>query len=424
MPISSLGAMLPTAVLLCFACGQTERNAATASESPDITWTFGDELNTVISAPVEGADGLVYVAVGSRNVARATPEQPALPYTDEAIVEIRVVALDQSGVEHWRSVPTCDPMWLPTERATLTTSPNGDTLVVCNREAVRVDSGGNVKWHVDISAAYAAVGEDGVAYALVRTGDLEHVGAGTYSLAAFDVNGQRKWTSTELLTVSYSDLNVGTVFGPHTSTIVGSDAVYAPCDRCADNQAGLARIEPDNGETTLVGSIDGTPGEFGTLAARDDDVYATVGISLMTYQNGEISMSSDQVLTAWGLSPVLVAKEGPVYLVSNDGFRLRIGDRVTGPFSAGANAFGPMALMAPNLVLLGNGQVIDYEGDVIFTIDGVDVMRHPPLIEDGTVLVTTKAGVLQRRELPIQGLEPDAPWPVVGGDSKNAHRAR
>jgi hypothetical protein len=83
-----------------------------------------------------------------------------------------------------------------------------------------------------------------------------------------------------------------------------------------------------------------------------------------------------------------------------------------------------MALIAPNLVLLGNGQVIDYEGDVIFTIDRVDVMRHPPLIQDGTVLVTTKAGVLQRRELPVQGLEPDAPWPVVGGDSRNAHRAR
>jgi hypothetical protein len=276
MPISGLAAMLPTALLLCFGCGQTERNAATGTESPDATWTFGDELNTVISAPVEGTDGLVYVAVGSRNVARATPEQPALPYADEAIFEVRVVALDQSGVERWRSAPTCDPMWLTTEWVTLTTSPNGDTLVVCNHEAVRVDEGGNVKRHVEISAAYVAVGADGVTYVLVRTGDLEHSGAATYSLAAFDVSGQRKWTSAELLTVGSIDLNIGTVFGPHTSTIVGPDAAYAPCDRCADNQAGLARIERDDGETTLVGSIDGTPGEFGTLAAGNDEVYATV----------------------------------------------------------------------------------------------------------------------------------------------------
>lgn len=82
-----------------------------------------------------------------------------------------------------------------------------------------------------------------------------------------------------------------------------------------------------------------------------------------------------------------------------------------------------MALASPGRIVLDDGNVIDYDGRPQFSIGNVDLLMSPPLITPGFLFVTTRDQRLERRKVPLDGLQEDAPYPTVGGNVHNSRRA-
>jgi hypothetical protein len=395
--------------LVCLAgCGgkTSGDSPADARRSAD-GWTYGDDLSSVISAPALLGEDRVLVAVGIRRARRTNATQPALPYSDEAIHEVRVVALDLQGKEQWRSQPVCDPLRIDkAEWVGVAATDDRGALVACN-QLIRLDASGKVLWQTPAKGNHVALAADGTAVSFSADGA---------ALFAVEPSGSIRWTTAPLITPSSREA-AGSRLGVQASAIIVGKNVYAPCDRCLPNQSGIAKVELASGNLEFLGGAGTAPGEYGGLAGGSSVVYLS-SRSLVAYAEQPTVMFKGA-----DSGPVLVAAEGPVAVVNQDGGpRLRIGERVSKKTLPTLS--GPVALLAPESVLLSNGHVVDYDGNLKFKVESTDVLRSPPLAREGALLVTTKEGRLQRRKAAVHGFQPGAPWPVVGGGASNQRRTQ